>query len=606
MKYLVIIYFLFSALPLFADKVVGEGVIEPHNDALREPASAKALVMKADLDGVAQAAFGAVAQSANLDAKIALEFSNRSGMYTEALSSIVINQGGKGTVEGLLAPLAQQGPAGQRFASALLLVNNETSVLQKRKQAQLDAYKGESYKVKGLSGAAGGGKPKGKAKGKAGDSRKPALATVQVPAGLISSSDPNCSAMAILAAAYGRQADVKDAVLGAKLELGVLGARNLYLAMTGEVPSQEDLEKGLTAKGNFVTTVDHSLLDLQLNRPDAVTTVEAMGVLKDSAYLKPLAKAAKHPDVRVQVEVARAVRLIGDSSGAGILVQMLPTATWPVCIEICDGLSALPDARAIVPLITRLGKEKGRVRENLIYALSSIVGDNKGGTASDWGGWYRQSGKDFVVDAAASKAYRETHRPQEMTMPANAYFYGIKINSDRFSFVVDSSASMRGARMYSLRKNLHDTIEGLRSYVGYNICDFGGDSCIMLPGKLTNDKSIGRTRALYMPLTLGTRTFDSMDMSLTIRGLDTIVLLTDGAPVLSKGKSWSSIALGWTMQTRYAPVAVLAIDFDPSAGNKAAMIHLTASNTGQHESIEIGDEEMNDPMFLGPDKKKKK
>ena len=163
---------------------------------------------------------------------------------------------------------------------------------------------------------------------------------------------------------------------------------------------------------------------------------------------------------------------------------------------------------------------------------------------------------------------------------------------------------MKGARIYSLRENMYDTIKNLRDWVGFNICDFGGDVCVMYPGALTNDKRIGLDRCLKMPLTLGTRTFDCMDEALKIAGLDTIVLLTDGAPVRSKAKSWKNIAIGWTMQTRYLPIAICAIDFDPSAGNQASMIHLTASNCGQHESIEIADVEMNDPKFMGPGKGK--
>ena len=233
--------------------------------------------------------------------------------------------------------------------------------------------------------------------------------------------------MAILAAAYGKQADVVEAVKNAKLDLGMLGARNLYLAKIGETPATEDLERGLGARGNFVTAPTLELADVQLVRPDAVTTIEAIGVLADPAHLPLAIKAAEHPDIRVQVEAARALRLIGDPSAAGPLTKLAAVGSWPVCIEACEGLAAFPRQalhRQTHPA-PRHPNAAGCARTSF-YALGCIAGEYHGGTATDWANWFKASGADFEVDPAASKTFRETHRPQESPIPANAYFYGIR------------------------------------------------------------------------------------------------------------------------------------------------------------------------------------
>ena len=111
-------------------------------------------------------------------------------------------------------------------------------------------------------------------------------------------------------------------------------------------------------------------------------------------------------------------------------------------IDVCDAIGMMPDKRMIKPLVTRLGRERGRFRQDVVYALSSIAGAQEGKTVREWVEWYKSHGENFEVDPEATKEFRSTRWVTKMSVPSYGFFYGLSIYSDRFCFVVDTSGSM--------------------------------------------------------------------------------------------------------------------------------------------------------------------
>jgi len=70
--------------------------------------------------------------------------------------------------------------------------------------------------------------------------------------------------------------------------------------------------------------------------------------------------------------------------------------------------------------------------------------------------------------------------------------------------------------------------------------------------------------------------------------VDTVFFLSDGAPARDSMRSWDDIQRAVLMITRYCRTTFSCIDFDPKAGNQAAMIQLADDNFGKHESVEVG------------------
>ncbi|MCP4142137.1 MAG: hypothetical protein GY755_17985, partial [Chloroflexi bacterium] len=92
--------------------------------------------------------------------------------------------------------------------------------------------------------------------------------------------------------------------------------------------------------------------------------------------------------------------------------------------------------------------------------LSSIAGERKGYKPEEWVAWYKKEGKAFQVDPEKTKTYRASTRLQDVGVPVLGGFYNIYIYSDRCSFVVDYSLSMKDDKIASLKENLNPSFPG--------------------------------------------------------------------------------------------------------------------------------------------------
>jgi len=256
-------------------------------------------------------------------------------------------------------------------------------------------------------------------------------------------------------------------------------------------------------------------------------------------------------------------------------------------VEVCQALSLLPDKRVGPALIQRLEQEKGRMRLDLVHALSCITGEQHAETAEGWKDWWVKNQATFEVDPAASETFRKKTRVQDVNVPGNGFFYGLTIYSDRFCYVVDSSASMKGDRIESLRESMLASLEGLKEHVMFNIVNFGGEVVILYPGAMTDDRRDGKRHIEEMDLSWGTRTMDAMEQACLIPGMDTIYFLSDGAPVRGQTQVWHEISKVLRVINRYRPVAVFMVGFEPSAGNRAAMDGISNEHYGREEPTEM-------------------
>jgi len=123
----------------------------------------------------------------------------------------------------------------------------------------------------------------------------------------------------------------------------------------------------------------------------------------------------------------------------------------------------------------------------------------------------------------------------------------------------------------------------LRRKVYFNIVDFGGYIRVMFLRKLVS-AAAASTAAIqhvgYMELTLGTRSYDGIEVGIWLPSADTIIYLSDGAPVASKMNAWQRIMRGIHLLNRYRPIAVYCVEFNAGGTNAAAMKEIAARNAG--------------------------
>jgi len=406
---------------------------------------------------------------------------------------------------------------------------------------------------------------------------------------LLTSGDATLIELGQLTAAWAKLADLKKDLLAAPKNTAALaGSRCLYLAHIGETLDIAMLryvygEASKNKDGQFCT-VSPNLHTYEILSTPMAYLAEAIGVTKSKDYLQVLHLLASNPDIRVAIAALKAIENIGATESLPTLQALVasPKTPWCSLVFAASAIGAIPDKSSIEVLLARLAKEQGRVRIDLIYALSSIVGKTSYNNARDWNAWWERSKATFQVDPAKTATYRKTTGIHEIQADPLGTFYDLNIYSDRLVFCLDTSLSMKGARLTSLKENLDQTLKSLKPEVQFNITDFGGTLRIMSPYKLTTlaNRERARTYVKYLNMTLGTRTYGGMELSCTVPEMDTILLLSDGAPVAGKFDAWKRINTAFLVYNRYRPVAVYSVEFGGSTANFKAMQELSNLNYG--------------------------
>lgn len=405
---------------------------------------------------------------------------------------------------------------------------------------------------------------------------------------LVTAKEPEVLEAAVLAAAWLRYEDAgsKIAALEDTRQPGLLAARLLYLARLGE-PVSEAMVQRVFAHSPAATAryidLAPTLATYDIRSSPWAYGCEALGEL-GTPYLKYLHEALNHRDLRVQIEAIRAIEKIGSPQSVPELLKKITTGRtpWPVLVYGLSAVGAIPARDSVPALLDRLARENGRFRLDLNYALASITGAQQGTTTDEWNEWWKANGPGFAVDAERSAAFRREHRVQDMRVPSVGLFYNLGLYSERLVFVLDTSMSMRGERIASLKRNLTNTLQGMTAKVQFNVIDFGGHISLMKPSGLITEPELPLVlpRVEYMSLSTGTRTYDALEMAISLSGVDTLVLLSDGAPVTGKFEAWPRIVAALAVLDRYYPVAIWGIEYDARERNVGGMQECTDRNWG--------------------------
>ena len=568
-----------AVMPVMAER--GEVKLLPKKDAKPETLADVALSVKND--SIAICAFGMFLENnkdmgSDLTAETVEKFSRKRGFFHKAVALTSFCD-----VEPLI-PNIKKHKDGYLAASILAAKAYHNLMYENvdTRSGQADPGMDEPQK--------GNKKKKNKNMKKGKNQAAPVEVKLTIPDELFESKDKTTKYLAILAAAYSMQkgyADKVKAVSDSTAE--IMAAKVLFQVMTGEVP----VDKYVVSTFKKMSKVDKpkegtptSLSYVDMNVPGFATLCEALGRTKDKKYLGIVHKALEAKDERIRVDAVRALRRIGDKSSLPYLYKALKKCEWTQLIEICHFLGEIPDKTSIEPLIERFKNETGRFRLDVNYALSSIAGKKVGYKVEQWEEWWKANSKTFVIDLNKTIEFRASVRLQDVGAKALGGFYSINIYSDRCCFVVDYSQSMKGDKIADLKENMSTTVENLRDYVQFNICDFGGDVNLLYDGALVDDKKKALKYIEESPLTGATRSMDAIEKGMMLPEVDTIYFLSDGAPVRSEFNDWGLIHKLIRIMNRYRYIAVSTICFKAGKSNAVKMEELANENYGHTEEIE--------------------
>ena len=573
-----------AAFPLFAEK--GEIKQLPPKDAKPEVMAQVALKTKSN--SVAICAFGMFIEGnkdmgSKLTAETVYKFSKKRGMFYKAVSLTSFAD-----IEALIPNIISKSDG--NLAAQIIAAKAYHNLMYENVDMR------SAVKDEGMDEL----KPKKKGKKNKNNNQKmnmgkknvaaPVEVKITIPEELFKSKSRETQYLAILAAAYSMQKGYADQVKAVQVSTGELAsAKILFQVMTGQVPSDKDV-KAAFGKSQRVdkpmTGTSVALTYTNMNVPAMSTLCEALGRTKDKKYLGIIHQALGQKDERVRIDAIRALRRIGDKTSLPYLFKVLQKCEWTVLIEACQFLGENPAKESIPHLIKRFQAETGRLRLDVNYALSSIAGKRVGYKPEQWVTWWKSNAKTFKVDLTKTIEFRDKVRLQDVGAIALGGFYSISIYSDRCCFVVDYSKSMQGDKIANLKENMTDTVDNLKDYVQFNICDFGGDVNLLYNGTLIDDKKKALKYIMSQDMTGATRSMDAIEKGMMLPEVDTIYFLSDGAPVRSEFNKWELIHRLVRSMNRYRPIAMSTICFKAGRSNALSMEQLANENFGHTEEIE--------------------
>lgn len=408
---------------------------------------------------------------------------------------------------------------------------------------------------------------------------------------LLAHDNESIQELALLAAAYLRLKSLTEQVepLLRRGPPQVQAAALLFLARTLQKLPGEATRKALRpqrrADARF-TRLSPLLANYDMRLPALGYALEAVGEATDRDYLAELHNALENDDIRIQIEAARACERVGHESSVPYLLTRLENCTWPTKVYVLSALGAIPSTDSIEPLIGQLKKEHGRFRLDVNYALASIFRDQPASAPSIWDDHWTKVKDTFKADRQATLDYRNRVKMHHLDLNGVGSFYNLSIFSDRFVYVLDTSMSMKGGRIANLKIHLKDSMRGLAAHVRFNAITFGGKISV-----LSDKGMISSSAGSYIAQTVDnielnppTRSYDAIEVACKMPAIDTIMFLSDGAPISGHLERWSGIVAAYSYFNRYRPVAMYTIEFNAGRRNAEKMSEFAHRNYGRSGS----------------------
>jgi len=295
-------------------------------------------------------------------------------------------------------------------------------------------------------------------------------------------------------------------------------------------------------------------------------------------------------------------------------------------------LRALKDFRRkeLIPLlIDRLSAEKdGSLQLDTLQFLVDLTGTNMGLEVEDWRKWWLIQGDRFQVGRVDGKEGRgqgkkrgrkkdskKEGEKKTLGVARDLQYFGIEVASNRIAFLVDASLSMlrvpgekkaatgqgkrgrrKGAgqsppaggkrRIDILKEELTRILKKLPGETQINIIYFD-NRVISWKKQLHSLRGSGRGEAISfvngLSCAYGTNIYDSLEMALKDRRVDSIYLLSDGQPVGGKYDRPDDIIREIGAINRIRGAEINCISF----GSRSAFLEkLAAGNGGEYRIVD--------------------
>ena len=249
---------------------------------------------------------------------------------------------------------------------------------------------------------------------------------------------------------------------------------------------------------------------------------------------------------------------------------------------VVQGIMEVKDPDGLTQLIQLLPDLKGLVQFDAVTHLIAATGQNFGDNAAKWKAWWVENrGKNRTVDRS---------RPPPPSNYGNfGQYYGIPICAKRVVFVLDTSLSMRGAKIDAAKTELVRAIRELPKEVFFDVIAFDNTARVWRPEPVPaneQNKIMAINVVMEQPLKLKTASYDALEAAFELHP-EAIYFLSDGQPMGGKIDDPKQIIATVSEANRVRRVSIHSIGIATNESNVFAdfMKGLAEANWGIYKPV---------------------
>jgi hypothetical protein len=281
-----------------------------------------------------------------------------------------------------------------------------------------------------------------------------------------------------------------------------------------------------------------------------------------------------------------------DEIGLRGLLKLMQLPPFPVEFSlrraIVQNLAGIRKREAIGALLSILPSAAGEVRADIVQHLTGVSGQRLGLETQAWTDWWQANQPRFEFPPAGQG---QTVARAALSPTAIPSYYGLPLYGTRIVFVMDTSLSMRGARIQAAKRELLRAIGTLPPGVEFNVLVFNTRVSSWQRQLVPSTPENQQAAALFVAaqeLGWNTATYEALEVALAWDA-ESIYLLTDGAPDGGKIGRPAQIVAAVSQSNRVRRVTINSIGIGvgpPGSDFDNFLRSLSARNFGEYHRVD--------------------
>jgi len=256
---------------------------------------------------------------------------------------------------------------------------------------------------------------------------------------------------------------------------------------------------------------------------------------------------------------------------------------------VVQGIIHIHTPESIELLIGLLTDVKGEIRADIVDCLQKASGQAIEADHEKWAAWWQANKARFEYPAVPVNVV--VAAPRSLSMATSASYYGMPIYAQRLIFILDTSGSMRGARLAAAKRELMYAINALDKTAAFNIIIFNTGVSPWRKQMSEADAATKRAAGSFVESQVAhgqTASFDALEAGFNFDA-ESLYFLTDGEPFGGKIQNPADIVSVITKANhpRRLSIYTLGIGVGSSGGPSDEFLqNLAERNFGSYRRID--------------------